>query len=186
MELKLLYQTLENRDNPDEVESKGPFFCAKNPWLGNGFYFWDTFMELAHWWGEKGYAGNYFICKCYCDSCQEDVFDLVGNTIHIQNFRDCSKLLQNAYPDKKITVPFVLEFMKKKGIFPYKAIRANPIGCTNGDEYLRSQRLRFVNSNIAYLDMIPPIQLCVVKKEFVRKGSFKIVYPATYCKDFTI
>ena len=45
---KTIYQTLENRDNADEVERDGPFLCnRKNAWLGTGYYFGDTFVELA-------------------------------------------------------------------------------------------------------------------------------------------
>ena len=48
MGVKKIFQTLEDRNNPDEVESQGPFICTNNPWLGKGYYFWDTFLDLAH------------------------------------------------------------------------------------------------------------------------------------------
>ena len=47
MGVKKIFQTLEDRNNPDEVESQGPFICTNNPWLGKGYYFWDTFLDLA-------------------------------------------------------------------------------------------------------------------------------------------
>ena len=49
-----IYQTLEDRQNYEEVEQHGPYFCSvtypngilkkgsKQPWLGSGYYFWDT------------------------------------------------------------------------------------------------------------------------------------------------
>lgn len=49
-----IYQTLEDRQNYDDVEEHGPYFCCardangipkngvKEPWLGEGYYFWDT------------------------------------------------------------------------------------------------------------------------------------------------
>ena len=55
MGVKKIFQTLEDRNNPDEVESQGPFICTNNPWLGKGYYFWDTFLDLAHWWGTKAF-----------------------------------------------------------------------------------------------------------------------------------
>lgn len=49
-----IYQTLEDKDNDEEIERHGPYFCSvyeidgspkkgsKEPWLGGGYYFWDT------------------------------------------------------------------------------------------------------------------------------------------------
>lgn len=55
---KTLYQTVEDRNNPSEIETEGPFLCVRNnAWLGRGYYFWDTFVELAHWWGNTIYQG---------------------------------------------------------------------------------------------------------------------------------
>ena len=53
LEVKI-YQTLEDRGNDEEIESHGPYKClshtgngllkkgVKEPWLGEGYYFWDT------------------------------------------------------------------------------------------------------------------------------------------------
>jgi len=41
LEKKIIYQTLEDRGNPDEIERNGPFSCNwNNSWLGTGCYFW--------------------------------------------------------------------------------------------------------------------------------------------------
>lgn len=186
MNFKVLYQTLENRENPDEVENNGPYPCRKNPWLGNGYYFWDTFIELAHWWGKVGYKDNYFICKCLCNDNNEEILDLVGNTSHIKYFRKCTLSLKKAYPNETITVPFVVENIRKMKSFGYKAIRSYPIGSSNGDKYLRKQRIYFVDKNTAYLDMMPSIQICVLDKSFIYKGSYKIQYPEEYSEGYTI
>ena len=46
MKLRKAYQTLENRNNPDQIEEQGPFLCnRKSAWLGEGYYFWDSFIE---------------------------------------------------------------------------------------------------------------------------------------------
>ena len=45
----VIYQTLEDRDNYDEVEECGPFpCCSSNAWLGKGCYFWDDEIIVAH------------------------------------------------------------------------------------------------------------------------------------------
>lgn len=62
-----IYQTLEDKDNDEEIERHGPYFCSvyeidgspkkgsKEPWLGGGYYFWDTRINDAHWWGRTVY-----------------------------------------------------------------------------------------------------------------------------------
>ena len=56
---RIIYQTVEDRGNPDYVEQHGPFICTnKNAWLGEGYYFWDTIIELAHWWGNLCYKDS--------------------------------------------------------------------------------------------------------------------------------
>ncbi|MBK9689303.1 MAG: hypothetical protein IPO65_16695 [Saprospiraceae bacterium] len=70
MVIKTVYQTLENRGNQDYVENNGPFLCSRNnAWLGNGYYFWDSFIENAHWWGwkVKKFTNGYFICEAFYD-----------------------------------------------------------------------------------------------------------------------
>ena len=86
MGVKKIFQTLEDRNNPDEVESQGPFICTNNPWLGKGYYFWDTFLDLAHWWGKQVHSGNYIICQTFIEDNSEYILDLVGNTQHLIEF----------------------------------------------------------------------------------------------------
>lgn len=186
MKQKKLFQTLEDRNNPDEVESKGPFKCTKKPWLGEGYYFWDTFIDLAHWWGKIGYNYNYIICQSYCDNNPEMIFDLAGNTEQLIEFNQYVKVLKETYKNKFISVSFVIEHMKKLPGFQYKAIRANPVYSTSQDKYLKSQRLKFIQNHISYLELIPPFQICIIDKKYIGEGNYKIVYPETYCNEYSI
>lgn len=87
--LKKLYQTLEDRGNPDEVNEKGPFSCNwPNTWLGDGFYYWDHFFSNALWWGNHRYDENCIICEANCDYSTNTCFDLVGTVEHLQQFKD--------------------------------------------------------------------------------------------------
>ena len=53
------YQTLEDRDNPDEIETNGSYRCrSSNAWLGIGYYFWDSNAQWANEWGEKSYSNS--------------------------------------------------------------------------------------------------------------------------------
>ncbi len=61
--MKIVYQTLEDRfTDLDKLEREGPYICSwENSWLGDGYYFWEAFIENAHWWGReiRKYANGY-------------------------------------------------------------------------------------------------------------------------------
>lgn len=92
---RIIYQTVEDRGNPDYVEQHGPFICTnKNAWLGEGYYFWDTIIELAHWWGNLCYKDSgYIISQSACDDKLEKVFDLVGRPEHLTEMKRCSEII---------------------------------------------------------------------------------------------
>jgi|WetSurMetagenome_2_1015567.scaffolds.fasta_scaffold276741_3 hypothetical protein len=185
---KDIYQTLEDRDNPDGIEINGPFKCdRKDAWLGDGYYFWDTFIELAHWWGHKGYNGNYIICKSNFKYENDDIFDLVGNTEHIMDFRKIGDYLRKNVYKPEISVRYIVDYMKThvRDFRKYKAIRVNGIDSINGDERMLENRYYFNKNNNAYLDCMPCIQLCVFSKKNIGGDNFKIVYPEMYCEDYT-
>ncbi len=181
MDKRKIYQAVEDRDNPDEIEQNGPFLCRrKDAWLGIGYYFWDYFIELAHWWGSECYNGNYVICLSHCDAKFPNTFDLYNNPEHLKAIRTLCKELSLQYPNKTITVPFVLEMLKDHSDFltKYQAIRAKADRC-----WRYSPRISFVAKNSAYLEIIPPIQICVLKKAFLLDGEYKIVYPDKYMSE---
>lgn len=185
---KILYQTVGDRGNPEEVERQGPFICERdNAWLGTGYYFWDTFIELAHWWGDYGYNRNYMICEASCDE-NDKIFDLVGNTDHIQILDKYSKLLKEKKPKQTITVAFVIMHMRLilKKDFRYKAIRANGIDTVNKGKLIEENRLCFNFNNRAYLDLKPAIQICIINKKEMGLTGYKIIYPNIYIQNQTI
>ena len=187
MNKKYIYQTLEDRNNADYVERDGPFKCTNKPWLGNGYYFWDTFIELAHWWGRQGYNDNYIICQAFIDKSLDDVLDLVGNTEQMKEFKEYVDILKRTVQKDKITVAFVIEYMKKTSKeFPYKAIRANFINSIKTDKNIKDNRLPGIPSNTAYLDTTPSIQICIIDKSCIATDSFEIIYPEAYSKGYTI
>ena len=86
----VIYQTLEDRYNYDEVEDCGPFPCSRsNAWLGKGCYFWDDDIIMAHKWAKQaGYNSNYIICRSSYDYDNHNYLDLVGHPKHLKLFRD--------------------------------------------------------------------------------------------------
>lgn len=182
--LKVLYQTVGDRRNPDEVKLKGPFQCYKSPWLTSGYYFWDTFIDLAHWWGEKGYNGSYIISQYSFEYNSDEIFDLLDPT-YLSEFKQCAEIIKNDIASCNITVSQVLEHMRRHTSFPYKGIRAEGRFSISYSNFPNLKNLMpFVKpkykSTKARLDLQPPVQICLFSKESIKKGSGTIVFPEQY------
>lgn len=187
MNLKI-YQTLEDRDNPDEVEQNGPFETKNNTaWLGYGSYFWDTHIDLAHWWGEIARENNYIIAKADA-ILDETCWDLHGNGLHRIEFEEiCNEIVNTEISSwDRLLVAQVIEFLKRKGEFKYFAIRAlatNSISLRFRDDYIIF-RMHFRRGNHAFLDLRPPVQICLLKKRALSLQNYKVVFPEKYREEY--
>lgn len=162
--LSPVYQTISNQGKPKyTIETLGPIYCVNNPWLGNGYYFWDGFIELAHWWGNKHYAGNYIICQANLNFEDSEYYDLVGNTFHLRCFKAGMMALKAKLKCNNLTVSAVLaEFRKHSDNFHYKVIRAR------SEHHIEdSENVRFVEDDRGYMITIPAIQICVTDLKIV-------------------
>lgn len=164
MKKRILYQTLEDRNNNKAVETNGPGYCdSKKAWLCEGYYFGEAGIETAHWWGKRTYANctvqkSYIICQTSYDYAADNFFDLVGDTTHRQEFWDAVSEVEKAYPDKSFTVAFVLALMRDDEEFSkqYLAVRAYP---TLSRRSLK--QIIFEEGNRSYIEKDPPIQMCI-------------------------
>ena len=164
MKKRILYQTLEERNNNKAVETNGPGYCSNNKaWLCEGYYFWEAGLDTAHWWGKRTYANysvrkGYIICKTSYDYAADNFFDLVGDTAHRQDFWDTVDEVEKAYPGKSFTVAFVLAFMREDKEFSkqYLAVRAYPSLSRRN-----LKQLLFEEGNPSYIEKNAPIQLCI-------------------------
>ncbi len=146
----ILYQTLKDRGNIDEIETNGPFQCkSSKAWLGIGYYFWETFIEFAHWWGEVACENSYVISKA--DAVIDTTcYDLYGNTNHLLEFHKISKELESKIINTAtITVPNVIEFLKRKKVFNYKALRARAERATKAS-FSDHYRVKYIDSSHAF------------------------------------
>jgi hypothetical protein len=189
----ILYQTLDDKGNPDDVESEGPFICKReHSWLGNGYYFWDAHIELGHWWGELNvrqgfYKDGYIICKANAildSSC----WDLYGNGLYRKEFDKICKLLidENVTTKSKLLVSHVIEYLKKKSLFKYKAIRMLGVNTISSNSSLYFFRVPFVNhkQNNQYFDVYPPVQICLIEKSALSLKNYSIVFPDEYIETY--
>lgn len=164
MKKRILYQTLEDRNNNPAVEANGPGYCSNNKaWLCEGYYFWEAGIETARWWGERTYANyhvqkGYIVCKTTYDYGGDNFFDLVGDTDHRQDFWDAVDEVEKAYPGESFTVAFVLAFMREDDEFSnqFLAVRAYPTLSRRG-----LKQIIFEEGNPSYIEKDPPIQMCI-------------------------
>ncbi len=109
------YQTLEDRDNIDYIETEGPFICDhKAAWLGTGYYFWDTNFEWALDWGEFAYTvfkKDFLITSCKIDLSQ-DCFDLYGDVKCNLAFVEVNEVLKASDKFKGKEPPKVSEIIE--------------------------------------------------------------------------
>ena len=175
----LLYQTVEDRDNPDEIEAKGPFKCTRNDaWLGEGYYFWEGEIEFAHKWGTNARYREYVVCESAYDYDNRCFFDIVGNPSHLKTMREITELLKDLMPENtNITIPMVIKGLKDvlKDEFSYKAIRARSEW--KPWNYLLPFNEKRPQGECCNLN--PEIQLCVIDKMILTK-EYRIIYPEKY------
>lgn len=182
-----IYQTVEDRNNPDNIERDAPYLCqACNAWLGDGYYFWDTLIENAHWWGRSHYyRKNYVIVEFNCDSINEGkCYDLYGNMEHLRKFKQYIDLLkqQSLFSDED-TVSKVINYLKDKTDFLkyYEAIRAYG---HNSKRY--KQFVLFEKGKDFGLELTPAVQLCLFRKTSLNLSEGRIVFPESYNTEYTI
>ncbi len=166
---KKLFHTIRKERLIAASIQNAPYLCIKNPWLGNGYYFWDSFIELAHWWGETHYHGNYIITEAECPFPENEVYDLINNPEHIKEFANYVEMLEKKNGEE-VTVPQAIEHMKKHTSFSriYKAVRADGrLSISHYYEYNKPyiRRVRFNLEGNQYIDLLPPWQYCIFYRE---------------------
>lgn len=192
-----IYQTLEDKGNYEEIEQHGPYFCSiyeedgsikkgiKEPWLGEGYYFWDTREKDAYWWGETIYFSRYkgfVICHTTYDQSSPLLFDLVGNMSHLDEFERCARYIRDKEKKMKVSFPYVLAIMKGTENFHFKAVRACPV--TYADEKNSHVKVFFPGKK-AFMNSFQKVQICFFDRTLLN-GPFKICKKYPFSNDFTI
>ncbi len=181
----ILYHTVEDRSNPDEIITDAPFVCKReNAWLGEGYYFWDTFIDNAHWWGESVYSG-YVIVEFSCNF-SDRCFDLLGNMEHLADFNKMVEALKREGLISKITtVAQVIAFLKSKTDLE-KAFDAIRVYGHNSKSNKTIQAVFFNQIKNQYLDCMPAVQLCLFRRDSLGLSAGKIVFPNHYNPDYLV
>ena len=166
-----LYQTLEDRCNPDYIEEHGPFACRRNDrWLACGAYFWENDIQQAYEWGDN-YPNGFVICESEYDADNKNYYDLVTGE-HYEELKRCQRLLKKKSKEDA-TLPQIIDFIMSEKQFPYNAIRYAFV--------MEEENPIIVSAKYhAILAPVRSIQICVVKDGFLLDGKYKIIFPPEY------
>lgn len=173
------YQTLEDKDNIDEIELDGPFACThRGAWLGTGCYFWDTNFDWALDWGEIAYAkkNKEFVIGQANIDLSKDCFDLFGVVQHQIDLTECIEVMiasRKIKSAKDATISNLIQFMKNQGVFNYKSIRA-------ADMFRNVFRLKFRGDRPEYMIINQRVQICIIENKDVLLRPFSVIYPEKY------
>lgn len=182
---RTVFHTVQSTPDRDAIIKDAPFRCMDKPgeqkeWLGEGYYFWETFEELPHWWGKVRYRCkdlHYIICKTIFDCPEEDLMDLVSDTELMADIQSMvEEMRRNPYfKSTSFTAQFVINFIRKKTPFKYKAIRAYGRDASK-DRSITRHIYHFDKSrNNSTIHLCPEIQICVIDKS-VLKLPMEIYY----------
>lgn len=186
-----IYQTLEDRQNYEDVERHGPYFCSaryadgvlksgvKEPWLGEGYYFWDSRIADARWWGDTVYSKKgYIICHTTYDQHSPLLYDLVGDVKQFDEFVKCAELIKAKRRVKTVSFPVVLSYIKRLPEFAYKAIRVWP-------RPLSTDIVARFPDNKLVLGKADKIQICFFDKTLLI-NPYEVVEKKTFVANQTI
>ncbi len=166
----VVFHTVKSTADKKRIVKDAPFLCKDKPeelkeWLGDGYYFWECFEELAHWWGKVHYKGKYVICKTFFHCKNKEVLDLVGNTSQMREMTELVAALKadEGYQEDEFSAQFVINFLKTNTYKPfvYKAIRVYSQECSS-DKEVNDTKLFF--NKRSFINLCPEIQICVLDK----------------------
>ncbi len=170
------YHTLEDRDNYLQVEFNGPGKCIdKRAWLGHGYYFWDSDIDIAHTWGKNCYGQECYYIFEGDITIDDETFDLYGRVTHkMELIAAYDAIIASGLLDEdSITVSDIIEYLKKIGAFPYTAIRA-------ADIPKRHFKISFGGKRGEYMIANERVQVCLIVKKSLNLQSFRCIYPEEY------
>jgi|GEM_PF-249469 len=133
-----VHHTCSKQGGEHEVLTEFPFLSIydlendKQPFLGEGYYFWDFNVEYAKVWGKNHYANDYFVCESEIEiDHDKDGFylDLAGNRKDLVGFVELLWEFNLIDEDgiKGIDLCWIIDYLRTQcppEVFPFKVIRA--------------------------------------------------------------
>lgn len=169
------HHTCSSQGSIQEIENQGPFLSihvesetTQHKFLGTGYYFWDNNIGMAHSHGQKNYKRKYYIFEAALNLEEDWFLDLAGNRIDMIRFQEIIQKLKDIdNATENWTLGHVIEFLKNKGIFPYRAIRAIDMSIDP------KEVIKFVPDRQNYINLNPIFIVCLSDKNADIISSFK-------------
>lgn len=167
-----IYQTVEYR--PQSPFRGWSVPSVRDCWLGQGYYFWEFFIQNAHKWGEKFYTikgMRYEIFQTEYDNSSETCLNLIDPIQRNQFNEDLDEVFKTC--DEKLK--FIgASFDLLKEVFPeeyekYECVRDWPQSGMSTDSYPYVVTENGVEKGKYFLYM--PIQVCFWMKRHVGMKS---------------
>lgn len=129
------HHTCANRNGNTYILQNAPFPSEFNkeankiPFLGGGYYFWDTNPDAAHFWGKYHYKENYSIFECVLNIEDDKFLDLVGSRKDMIQLRELIDKFSRKIGGENLSLGEILEYLKKlhnldPNFFDVDAVRA--------------------------------------------------------------
>lgn len=178
------HHTCANRNGNTYILQNAPFPSEFNkeankiPFLGGGYYFWDTNPDAAHFWGKSHYKENYSIFECVLNIEDNKFLDLVGSRKDMIKLRELIDKFSKKIVGGNLSLGEILELFKKinnlyPNFFNYDALRAIDSSTPKRNEDI----IYFNNNKKHYIDLCPRLIICLYRKNPVLLRSPKIIFP---------
>lgn len=132
-----IHHTCSKQGGKEKVLNEFPFLSEYNPnkgqqpFLGEGYYFWDFNLDYAKVWGRNHYTNDFYICEANIDIEETDGYflDLAGNRKHLVGFIELLWEFNLIHKEgtEGIDLCWIINYLRTKcppEVFPFKVIRA--------------------------------------------------------------
>ena len=155
-------------------------------WGGVGYYFWDSFIDLAHFWGEIRCKKKYLIARAEIDV-SDKCLDLHNNPEHIEEISGTLELLNKINKGEKLPVTLctIITYLRDQGLLGnYEGVRF--LG-RNSISRIKSKKFTSVlhvskDLKKAYqtIDLCPPIQFCLFNLDSLNLKNYSVVFDSDH------
>ncbi|MBM1106044.1 hypothetical protein JQC67_07845 [Aurantibacter crassamenti] len=180
-----IYHTVDDQGDPDYIENNVPFKSnSENCWAGVGYYFWENYIEHAHWWGKTHYKDNYVICGCTINIEERNCFDIYGNTAHLEYLEKLRDKLTLVVKKSTITLESIIEYASRHNLFPYTIVRMAEGNKSNLPQD-STNLLKIKNTrNPSFLVLKPKLVLFMRDPAKWDLSNLKIEFPDKYVEGY--
>ena len=171
------YQTMKYIGSCDDCFDLAPILSNSQvlQWvLKEGYYFWPKSLDNAHFWGKSHYQGRYIVVDYNLELNEDDIFDLVGDPEHLDDFKEILKayISITEKTQKDVFVYQVIEHMifKYPQFFTFLAIKVENLPGFKSS----TNKIKFSNVDSMFLNK--RIQICLLKKAENKIIKNEIIY----------